>query len=112
MVAAKAGTDKVDILWKQIQESLQRNMLLSNTCLTEAPPPADPQQEAVINNAHKHLDRLVVQVNEAIVNLQRMGNESKMKDIEIARILMDDAHVAKQVGRNCLFHLIWPFNLS
>lgn len=97
MVAAKAGTDKVDILWKQIQESLQRNMLLSNTCLTEAPPPADPQQEAVINNAHKHLDRLVVQVNEAIVNLQRMGNESKMKDIEIARILMDDAHVAKQL---------------
>ena len=97
MVAAKAGTDKVDILWKQIQESLQRNMLPSSSSSAEASPPPDPQQEGGINNAHKHLDRLVVQVNEAIANLQRQGSESKIKDIEIARILMDDAHAAKQV---------------
>ena len=98
MVAAKAGTDKVDILWKQIQESLQRNMVPTSTSAAQAPPPsADAQTEAVINNTHKHLDRLVAQVNEAIINLQRLGNESKIKDIEIARLLMDDAHAAKQV---------------
>lgn len=103
MVAAKNGTDKVDILWKQIQEALQRNMSLSAMSSshsgTISPTMRLMQQGESVSSTSQHqlLDRLVIQVNEAIRSLQRQGNETKANEIETARHLLADAHGAKQV---------------
>lgn len=104
MVAAKTGTDKVDFLWKQIQEALQRNM-----SVVAPTPDGTPtsvrllQMNEVTNISTQHLvlDRLIIQVNEAIRSLQRQGNESKMSDIETARNLLADAHASKEVNLIC-----------
>lgn len=103
MVAAKAGTEKVDALWKQIQESLQRNMsLASSTLPTGASPTVRLMQlqteSPTAGSQHVLLDRLVLQVNEAIRALQRQGSEGKAAEIETARNLLADAHAAKQVS--------------
>jgi len=111
MVAAKNGTDKVDLLWKQIQDALQRNMSLSSMSPslsgTTSPTMRLMQQgESMTTTAqHQLLDRLVIQVNEAIRSLQRQGNETKSNEIETARHLLADAHGAKQV-RVILFDVL------
>ena len=99
MVAAKAGPEKVDSLWKQIQESLQRNVVPSQTGTT---PTVRLQQGAMLSSTQQLLDRLVNQTSEAIRNVQRQGNDSKAAEVEVARGLLDDAHGAKQVGISIL----------
>lgn len=104
MVAAKAGTtDKVDTLWKQIQDALQRNMSLS---ISPIPRGASPSvrlmqlrdgESPTAGSQTQLLDRLILQVNEAIRGLQRQGNDTKTAEIEKARNLLSDAHAAKQV---------------
>lgn len=101
MVAAKTGTDKVDTLWKQIQEALQRNMSLVGPTPNGAPSSVRLQQltETVNSNSQNQLlDRLMMQVNEAVRSLQRQGIEAKGSDIETARNLLADAHAAKEVN--------------
>lgn len=100
MVAAKTGTDKVDILWKQIQEALQRNMSLIGPSPngTSASVRSHQKGETTHNTSQNQLlDRLIIQVNEAIRTLQRQGSEGRAGDIEIARNLLVDAHSAKEV---------------
>ena len=103
MVAAKNGTDEVDLLWKQIQDALQRNMSLSSMSpsLSGTTSPTMrlmKQGESMTTTTQNQLlDRLVIQVNEAIRSLQRQGNETKSNEIETARHLLADAHGAKQV---------------
>ena len=105
MVAAKAGTEKVDSLWRQIQESLQRNMLPSAS--VGAAPAVRSQPGVALNSTHQLLDRLVLQVNEAVRNVQRQGGgDAKAGDVEMARNLLDDANGAKQVRRSKLLRLI------
>ena len=93
--AARAGTDKVDVLWKQIQEALQRNMLpgKSGSSPTIRMPPS-----IMLNNSHQLLDQMIHQTNEAIRSVQHQGDESKASEIEVARSLIEDAYGAKQVG--------------
>jgi len=103
MVAAKTGTDKVDILWKQIQEALQRNMSLVGPS-TNGPSTSvrSMQKSETSHNSSQNqlVDRLIMQVNEAIRSLQRQGSEGRSSDIENARNLLSDAHSAKEVN-NC-----------
>lgn len=108
MVAAKTGTDKVDSLWKQIQEALQRNMSLVGPTPNGTPTSVRLQQLTETANSSTHnqlLDRLMMQVNEAIRSLQRQGSESRNGDIEMARNLLSDAHAAKEVDINN-FHIV------
>ncbi|XP_046651489.1 F-actin-uncapping protein LRRC16A-like isoform X2 [Daphnia pulicaria] len=100
MVAAKTGTDKVDILWKQIQEALQRNMSLVGPSTNGPSTSVRSMQksETSHNNSQNQLvDRLIMQVNEAIRSLQRQGSEGRSSDIENARNLLSDAHSAKEL---------------
>lgn len=100
MVAAKTGTDKVDILWKQIQEALQRNMsLVSLSSNGNSASVRSHQKGETTHNTSQNqlLDRLIIQVNDAIRTLQRQGSEGRGGDIEIARNLLADAHAAKEV---------------
>lgn len=105
MVAAKAGTEKVDALWKQIQEALQRNMSLPGRpsgppLPTGAPPSVRLLQQGespAHGSQHQLLDRLSLQVSEVIRTLQRQGSDAKSNEIETARNLLSDAHAAKQV---------------
>jgi hypothetical protein len=104
MVAAKTGTDKVDLLWKQIQEALQRNMSLVGPS-TNGPSTSvrSMQKSETSHNSSQNqlLDRLIMQVNEAIRSLQRQGSEGRSSDIENARNLLSDAHSAKEVNNCC-----------
>ena len=100
MVAAKTGTDKVDALWKQIQEALQRNTSLIGPSSNGTPTSVRlfNQTETTSNGFQYQLvDRLIMQVNDAIRTLQRQGTEGKANDIETARNLLSDAHSAKEV---------------
>lgn len=103
MVAAKTGTDKVDFLWKQIQEALQRNMSFVGDTHRDGTPTSvrllqsTGEMTNISTTQHLVMDRLMIQVNEAIRSLQRQGNESKLNDIETARNLLADAHASKEV---------------
>lgn len=106
MIAAKTGTDKVDALWKQMQEALQRNTLLAGPVPSCTSPGARLMQHADTAAAQSHyqmLDRLVMQVDEAVRSAQRHGAESKTVQIDVARSLISDAHAAKQVVTFSLF---------
>lgn len=99
MVAAKAGTEKVDALWKQIQESLQRNMA-SNVVRTVSNPVAvkSPPAPGLSSFTRHALERLVGQTGDAIRNIQRQAcDDAKAAEIEVARGLLDDARCTKQV---------------
>ena len=103
MVAAKTGTDKVDVLWKQIQEALQRNMSLAGPSPNGTPASVRLHQQGETANSvssqNQLVDRLIMQVNEAIRSLQRQGSsEGRCGDIENARNLLSDAHAAKEVN--------------
>ncbi|XP_059352193.1 F-actin-uncapping protein LRRC16A-like isoform X2 [Daphnia carinata] len=100
MVAAKTGTDKVDVLWKQIQEALQRNMSLAGPSPNGTSTSVRLHQQGETTNTSSQnqlVDRLIMQVNEAIRSLQRQGSEGRAGDIEIARNLLVDAHAAKEL---------------
>lgn len=101
MVAAKTGTDKVDVLWKQIQEALQRNMSLAGPSPNGTSTSVRLHQQGETTNTSSQnqlVDRLIMQVNEAIRSLQRQGtSEARSSDIETARNLLSDAHAAKEV---------------
>ena len=100
MLAAKTGTDKVDALWRQIQEALQRNTSLAGSGPSCTSPTARLMQHPEASAAHSQhqvLDRLILQVDEAVRSVQRQGSESKASQIEVARNLIMDAHAAKQV---------------
>lgn len=102
MVAAKTGTDKVDVLWKQIQEALQRNMSLVGPTPNGTSTSVRLHQQgemASTNSQNQLVDRLIMQVNEAIRSLQRQGCDGRSNDIETARNLLSDAHAAKEVNK-------------
>ena len=101
MVAAKAGMEKVDVLWKQIQESLQRNVTAApassksgTTALT-----ARSQPHVSLSSTHQLLERLVRQINEAFEHIQRQSGseETTNAQVDAARGVLDDALGAKQL---------------
>lgn len=102
MVAAKTGTtEKVDSLWKQIQEALQRNVSTGGATPSGSLSSARlllQQGEALdAGSRHQLLDALVAQVNEAIRTVQRQGADSRNNEIEFARNVVSEACAAKQV---------------